>query len=161
MILYPDSLTLNKENEVDSAANVLDLDISINVEWKFSCKVYDNRNNFGFKVVKFQPLMSNQASIVLYGTYYSQLVRYSRICNDVDTFSDRVLKFNEDLIDLSFKRDRLSNIYLSVVRRHIDLRKSLVSCVGIYCCRSTVTACNVGFAYLSGMSGCLASTLFS
>ena len=46
----------DKENEVDSAANVLDLDISINVEGKFSCKVYDKRDNFGFKVVKFQPL---------------------------------------------------------------------------------------------------------
>ena len=77
-------------NEVDSAANVLDLDISINVEGKFSCKVYYKRDNFGFKVVKFQPLMSNQASSVLYGTYYSQLVRYSRICNDVDAFFDRV-----------------------------------------------------------------------
>ena len=77
-LIYPDSLTLD-ENEVDSAANVLDFDISINVEGKFSCKVYDKRDNFGFKVVKFQPLMSNQASSVLYGTYYSQLVRYSRI----------------------------------------------------------------------------------
>ena len=69
-LIYPDSLTLNKD-EVDSAANVLDLDISINVEGKFSCKVYDKRDDFGFKVVKFQPLMSNHTSSVLYGTYYS------------------------------------------------------------------------------------------
>ena len=130
-LIYPDSLTLNKENEVDSAAYVLDLDISINVEGKFSCKVYDKRDNFGFKVVKFQPLMSNQASSVLYGTYYSQLVRYSRICNDVDAFSDRVLKFTDDLINLGFKRDRLCNIYLSVVRRYRLKEKFGIVCGNI------------------------------
>ena len=47
-------------------SNILDLDISINREGKFSCRVYDKRDKFGFKVVKFQPLMSNQASSVLY-----------------------------------------------------------------------------------------------
>ena len=45
-------------------------------------------------------------------------MRYSRICNDIDAFSDRVLKFTDDLIDLDFKRVRPSNIYLLVVRRH-------------------------------------------
>ena len=45
-------------------------------------------------------------------------MRYSRICNDVVAFSDRVLKFTDDLIELGFRRDRLSKIYLSVVKRH-------------------------------------------
>ena len=47
--IYPDSLTLNKENEFDNAANVLDLDISIK-EGRFSSRVYDKRDKFGFKV---------------------------------------------------------------------------------------------------------------
>ena len=119
LIIILNQIFTHIRNKVDSAAYVLDLDISINVEGKFSCKVYDKRDNFGFKVVKFQPLMSNQASSVLYGTYYSQLERYSKICNDVDAFSDRVLKF-------------------------IDSRKSLVSYVGIYYCRSTVAVYNAG-----------------
>lgn len=130
-LIYPDSLTLNKENEVDSAANVLDLDISINREGKFSCRVYDKRDKFGFKVVKFQPLMSNQASSVLYGTYCSQVVRYSRICNNVVAFSDRVLKFTDDLIELGFRRDRLSKIYLSVVKRHGLKNKFGIGCRNI------------------------------
>ena len=58
-------------------------------------------------------------------------MRYSRICNDVDAFSDRVLKFTDDLINLGFKRDRLSNIYLSVVRRHRLKEKFGIVCGNI------------------------------
>ena len=72
--------------------------------------------------------MSNQASSVLYGTYCSQLVRYSRICNDVDAFSDRVSKLTDDLIGLGFNRYRLSKIYLSVVTRHGLKEKFGVGC---------------------------------
>ena len=121
---------LNKENEVDSAANVLDLDISIK-DGKFACRVYDKRDKFRFKVVKFQPLMSNQASSVLYGTFCSQVVRYSRICNEIEAFADRVLKITDDLIGLGYRRDRLSKIYLSVVTRHGLREKFGVGCENI------------------------------
>ena len=40
--IYFASLTLNKENEVNDKANVLDLNVSI-CEGKFRVKVYDNR----------------------------------------------------------------------------------------------------------------------
>ena len=129
-MIYPDSLTLNKENEVDSAANVLDLDISIK-DGKFVCRVYDKRDKFRFKVVKFQPLMSNQGSSVLYGTFCSQVVRYSRICNEIEAFADRVLKITDDLIGLGYRRDRLSKIYLSVVTRHGLREKFGVGCGNI------------------------------
>jgi hypothetical protein len=129
-LIYPDSLTLNKENEVDSAANVLDLDISIK-DGKFACRVYDKRDKFRFKVVKFQPLMSNQASSVLYGTFCSQVVRYSRICNEIEAFADRVLKITDDLIGLGYRRDRLSKIHLSVVTQHGLREKFGVGCGNI------------------------------
>ena len=45
-------------------------------------------------------------------------VRYSRICNDIGAFSDRVFKITNDLVGLGFKRQRLRKIYFSVVRRH-------------------------------------------
>ena len=129
-MIYPDSLTLNKENEVDSAANVLDLDISIK-DGKFACKVYDKRDKFGFKVVKFQPMSNNQATSVSYGTYCSQLIRYARICNQIDGFSDRVSKLTDDLIGLGFKLPRLSKIYLSVVTRYGLKEKFGIGCGNI------------------------------
>ena len=120
----------NKENEFDNAANVLDLDISIK-EGSFSSRVYDKRDKFGFKVVQFQPLMSNQASSVLYGTYCSQLVRYSRICNDIEPFSDRVSKITNDLTLLGYKLERLRKIYSSIVRRHGLIEKFGAMCEDI------------------------------
>ena len=55
-------------------------------------------------------------------------MRYSRICNDVKAFSDRVLKFTDDLIRLGYRQSRLSKIYLSVVRRHGLIEKFGVGC---------------------------------
>ena len=79
--------------------------------------------------------MSNQASSVLHGTYYSQLVRYSKICNDVDAFSGGALKFIYYSIDhgFTFKRVCLSNIYLLVVtiRRHRLKDKFCIVCGNI------------------------------
>ena len=73
--------------------------------------------------------MSNQASSVLYGTNYSQLVRYSRICTDVDAFSDRVLKFTDDLINLGFKL--LNEIVFAIYRRHRLKEKFGIVCGNI------------------------------
>ena len=125
--LYGERCVSRRVGQIFIENAIQNLDISIN-EGKFSCRVYDKRDKFGFKVVKFQPLMSNQASSVLYGTYCSQLVRYSRICNDVDAFSDRVSKITDDLIGLGVRRDRLSKIYLSVVRRHGLREKFGIGC---------------------------------
>ena len=130
MSCYPTSLTLNKENEVDTAANVLDLDISVE-NGKFLCKVYDKRDNFKFDIVQFQPLSSNQASSVLYGTFNSQIVRFSRICNDIGPFSNRVLRITNDLIELGYKRERLCRIFATVVRKHKLVEKFGDGCSSI------------------------------
>ena len=71
--IYPSSLTLIKENEIDTCANVLDLEISIK-DGKCVSKVYDKRDNFNFDIVQYQPIGSNQSSEVLYGTFYSQII---------------------------------------------------------------------------------------
>ena len=113
---------MNKENSVDNEANVLDLDISIE-KGKFTCKVFDKRDGFKFDIVQFQPIYSNQASCTLYGTYNSQIVRYSRICNDILPFTDRVLKITNDFIKLGYKRERLCHIFMVIVGRHNLIEK--------------------------------------
>jgi hypothetical protein len=55
-------------------------------------------------------------------------VRYSRICNNVDAFSERVSNLTDDLIELGFRQDRLSKIYLSVVRRQGLREKFGIGC---------------------------------
>ena len=75
--------------------------------------------------------MSNQASSVLYGTYSSQLVRYSRICNNIEAFSDRVFKITDDLALLGYRRERLLKIYSSIVCRHGLIEKFGTTCEDI------------------------------
>ena len=82
------------------------------------CEVFDKRDGFKFDIVQFQPLMSNQANSILYGTYTSQIVRYSRICNSMTSFSDRVLRITNEFIRLGYDRERLYRIYLVIVKRH-------------------------------------------
>ena len=50
--IYPASLTLNKENEVNDKANILDLNVSI-CDGKVRVKVYDKRDDFPFQIVQF------------------------------------------------------------------------------------------------------------
>ena len=70
--IYPDSLKLNKENEVDTKAHVLDLDISIE-EGHFIVRVYDKRDDFPFKIVEqYSPNCSNMSRDVLIGVFGSQ-----------------------------------------------------------------------------------------
>ena len=65
---------------------MLDLEITTNRD-KFLSNVYDKRDRFKFYIVQFQPIKSHQSSNILYGTF-SQIVRYSRICNDIEPFAE-------------------------------------------------------------------------
>ena len=113
-LIYPSSLTLNKDNEIYTFANVLDLEISIK-DGKFVSKVYDKRDNFNFDIVQYQPIGSNQSSEVLYGTFYSQIIRYSRICNDFTNFAVRVIRITNDFIKLRYKATRLERMFVLIV----------------------------------------------
>ena len=115
-------MTLNKENEIDTCANVLDLEISIE-DGKYVSKVYDKRDNFSFKIVQYQPIKSNQSSDILYGTFYSQIIRYSRICNILTNFSERVTRITDDFIDLGYDVSRLRKMFVSIVDKHRLINK--------------------------------------
>ena len=116
-LIYPATLILNKESEVDTSANVLDLEITINKD-KFLSKVYDTRDSFKFDIVQFQPIKSNKSCNILYGTFYSQIIRYSRICNDIEPFAGRVKRINSEFIKLRYKQTRLRKLFAMIVRRH-------------------------------------------
>ena len=90
--IYPSSLILNKENVNDNEADILDLIISLKVG-KFICSVYDKRDKFKFSVVRLTPRFSNQSDNVGYCTFASQVIRFTRICNNIDGVRVRILFF--------------------------------------------------------------------
>ena len=115
--IYPDSLTLNKENTEDTSAHVLDLNISI-VEGCFIVEVYDKRDDFPFNIVQYAPKCSNMSRDVLIGVFGSQLVRFFRICNQFEGFRKRVELMLNAFIKLGFDRKLLSNKFRRIAEKH-------------------------------------------
>ena len=62
--------------------------------------IVDKRDAFDFHVVNFPDLFGNIPIAPVYGTYISQLLRYSRVSHNYDNFSSRhsmlaVILFNQ------------------------------------------------------------------
>ena len=115
--IYPISLTLNKENVVDMAADVLDLNISIK-DGKFIVNVYDKRDKFKFLVVRLTPRFSNQSDKIGYCTFNSQIIRFCRICNNLEGIEIRVLFLVNLFVNLGFSYSKLRNTFCKCIVRH-------------------------------------------
>ena len=68
--IYPTELQLNKAN---------------------SSKIYDKRDDFNFEIVNFPFLDGDVPRTPSYGVYISQLIRFARVCSNVDDFNNRNL----------------------------------------------------------------------
>ena len=91
--MYPGSLILNKENSVDSGADVLDLTIEIGGDSKFKVSVYDKRDSYKFNVIRFSPRVSNIPENIGYSTFTSQIIRYIKICTEFESCEIRIVNY--------------------------------------------------------------------
>ena len=88
--IYPIELQLNKANYSDTEAPYLDLNLSI-TNGIVASKIYDKRDDFNFKIVNFPFLDGDVPLSPSYGVYISQLIRFARVCSNVDDFYNRNL----------------------------------------------------------------------
>jgi len=116
--IYPRSLILNKENRVDTSADVLDLTIEINADNKFDVSVYDKRDAYKFNVIRFAPRISNIPERIGYGTFTSQILRYVKICNKFDSCKIRIVKLYDMCIILGYAEGKLKYAYRNLMKRH-------------------------------------------
>ena len=77
--IYPTELQLNKTNSSDTEAPFLDLNLSI-TNGIVSSKIYDKR----VEKVNFPFLDGDVPRSPSYGIYISQLIRFARVCSNVD-----------------------------------------------------------------------------
>ena len=91
--IYPTLLQLNKANSSDTEAPFLDLNLSI-TNGIVSSKIYDKRDDFNFEIVNFPFLDGDVPRSPFYGVYISQLIRFARVCSNVDVFNNRNLFFH-------------------------------------------------------------------
>ena len=88
--IYPTEHKLNKSICFDTEAPFLDLNLSI-TNGIVSSKIYDKRDYFNFEIVNFPFLDGDVPRSHSYRVYISQLIRFARVCSNVDDFNNRNL----------------------------------------------------------------------
>ena len=88
--IYPTELQLYKVNSSDTEAPFLDLNLSI-TNGIDSSKIYDKLDGFNFEIVNFPFLDGDVPRSSSYGVYIFQLIRFARVCYNVDDFNNRKL----------------------------------------------------------------------
>ena len=88
--IYPTELQLNKANSSDTEAPFLDLNLFI-TNGIASSKIFDKRDDFNFEIVNFPFLDGDVPLSPSYGVYISPLIRFARVCSNVDGFNNRNL----------------------------------------------------------------------
>ena len=112
--IYPLSLELTQENGDLSRATVLDMQVDI-IDASFNTKVYNKTDSFPFEVVSLPFLNSNISEKICYKVFYSQVLRYQRLCSKREDFETRVKSLGEILIKRDYKRDLLCREFLKVI----------------------------------------------
>ena len=59
-----------------------------------SSKIYDKQDDFNFEIVNFPFLDGDVPLSTSYGVYISRLIRFARVCSNVDDFNNRNLFLN-------------------------------------------------------------------
>ena len=95
--IYPTELQLNKANSSDTEAPFLDLNLSI-TNGVVSSKINDKRDDFNFEMVNIPFFDGDVPRSSSYGVYISQLIRFARVCSNVDDFNNRNLFLTAQLL---------------------------------------------------------------
>ena len=88
--IYPTEPELNKVNSSNTEAPFLDLGLPI-TNGIVSSKIYDKQDDFNFEIVNFSFLDGDVPRSFSYGIYILQLIRFARVCSNVDDFNIRNL----------------------------------------------------------------------
>ena len=115
--IYPTELQLNKANSSDTEAPFLDLNLSI-TNGIVSSKIYDKRDDFNFEIVNFPFLDGDVPRSLSYGVYISQLIRFARVCSNVDDFNNRNLFLTAKLLKQGYRYHKIRKAFSKFYYRH-------------------------------------------
>ena len=116
--IYRGNLTILKSND-NSVLNVAYLDLSINVlEQDFVMKVYCKTDEYTFEVISLPFLESNVDEGMCYSVYFSQILRFIRICSRKDDFIERSKLLSDMLMARGYLKGRLSTKLNQVLSKY-------------------------------------------
>ena len=134
--IYPPELQLNKANPSDTEAPFLDLNLSI-TNGIVSSKIYDKWDDLKFEIVKFPFLDGDVPHSPSYGVYISKLIRFARVCSNVDDFNNRNLFLTAKLLKQGYRYHRIRKAFSKfyhryseiIVKYNIGLKTLLPQCI--------------------------------
>ena len=111
------SLELSQENEDLRQATVLDMQVSID-RGNFITKVYNKTDSFPFDVISMPFLESNICEKICYKVFYSQILRYQRLCSNMEDFCSRTKMLGDQLMERGYKFSKLSKEFVGVLNNY-------------------------------------------
>ena len=118
-LIYSDSLTLTRSNEISNTVDVAYLDLSISVIGsEYVVKVYCKTDDYNFEVICLPFLESNVAIEMCYYVYFGQILRFLRICTRLEDFTNRCIFLTSMLQRRGYDNDRLAKKFLDVIFRY-------------------------------------------
>ena len=84
----------------------LDLNLSI-INGIVSSKHYDKWDDFNFEIVKFQFLDGDVPCSPSYGVYISQLIRFARVCSNIDDLNNKNLFLTSKLLKQGYRYHKI------------------------------------------------------
>ena len=95
-------------------ATVLDMNVTI-TEGRFRTKVYNKTDSFPFSVVTMPFLDSNISTKICYKVFYSQILRYQRLCTFENDFTDRARSLANTLLQRGYVKNKLAKEFRKVI----------------------------------------------
>ena len=98
----------------------MNLNLSI-TNGKVSSKIYDKQDDFNFEIVNSPFLDGYVPRSPSYVVYISQLIRFARVCSNVDDFNNRNLLLTAKLSKRGYRYHKIHKAFSKFYRRHSDL----------------------------------------
>ena len=117
--IYLKELVVSETSESRNIVSYLDLLIDIS-NGDLVCSIFD-KDAFDFDIVNFPDFSGNIPSAPAYGTYISQLIRYSRACHNHDNFSFRHSVQAERLLNQGFSARKLMRTFYEFMGGYPEL----------------------------------------
>ena len=93
----------------------MNLSITIGI---VSSKIYDKWDEFNFEIVNFPFLVGDVPRSFSYGIYISQLIRFARVCSNVDDFNNRNLFLTAKQ---GYRYHKIRKAFSKIYHRHADI----------------------------------------
>ena len=97
----------------------MNLDLSI-TNGLVSSKIYDKQEDFNFEIVNSPFLNGDVPRSPSHGVYISQLIRFARVCSNVDDFNNRNLFLTAKLFKQGHRYHKIRKAFSKFYNTHSE-----------------------------------------